>query len=73
MSIVLLFSNLIISFKILNYENKSKTLRFNKLSSFQDILRFRHFSFKSTRADDINFLILNKKIFSYILNCSNLF
>ena len=35
MSICLLFSNFIISFKIFNYENKSKLSRSNKLSCFK--------------------------------------
>ena len=40
MSIGLLFSNPIISFKIFNFENKSKPSRSNKLSCF------KYFSFK---------------------------
>ena len=71
MSISLSFSNLIISFKIFNSENKSKPSRSNKLSCFKDFSRFKHFCFKSTQPNNFKFLILNKKlkISSYILNC----
>ena len=75
MSIDLLFSNPIISFKIFDSENKSKPSRSNKLSCFKYFSRFKHFSFKSIQLNYFNFLILNKKskIYLYILNCLNLF
>ena len=61
MSIGLLFSNPIISFKIFNSENKSKPSRSNKLSCFKYFSRFKLFSFKSTQHNNFKFLILNKK------------
>ena len=54
MSIGLSFSNPIISFKIFNFENKSKPSRSNKLSCFKYFSRFKHFSFKSTHPNNFN-------------------
>ena len=61
MSIDLLFSNPIISFKIFNSENKSNPSTSNKLLFFKDFSRFRHFSYKSVQSSNFNFLTLNKK------------
>jgi len=74
MTIGLSFSKPIISLKIFNQENKSNPSLSNKLSHFKDFSTFKHFSFENLQSSDFYFLTLHKKqkIYSYLLNCSNL-
>jgi len=55
----------IIFFKIINYENKYKSSRSNKLLCFKYFSKFKHFYLKNTQPNDFYFLILNKKIKKY--------
>jgi len=67
---------------MLNSENKSKSLRSNKLLCFKYFSKLRHFSFKSTQPNYFSFLIVDKttknifkyfKLFKPILECGNCF